>query len=89
MATYLVHVDAVPGRLYPLVPTLLDVSRRGHIRGTRLEAPYCCVGIAAITRVTRRLSERGAQGAAGCSAVYTERVRSACDSAPGTSALWR
>ena len=30
MATYLAYVDAVPGRLYPLVPTLLELSRRGH-----------------------------------------------------------
>lgn len=26
----LVYVDAVPGRLYPLVPTLLELERRGH-----------------------------------------------------------
>ena len=30
MATYLAYVDAVPGRLYPLVATLLELSRRGH-----------------------------------------------------------
>ena len=30
MATFLAYVDAVPGRLYPLVPTLLELSRRGH-----------------------------------------------------------
>ena len=30
MAKYLADVDAVPGRLYPLVPTLLELSRRGH-----------------------------------------------------------
>jgi MGT family glycosyltransferase len=30
MATYLAYVDAVPGRLYPLVPTLLELTRRGH-----------------------------------------------------------
>ena len=30
MATYLAYVDAVPGRLYPLVPTLLELQRRGH-----------------------------------------------------------
>ena len=30
MADLLAHVDAVPGRLYPLVPTLLELMRRGH-----------------------------------------------------------
>jgi MGT family glycosyltransferase len=30
MATYLAYVDAVPGRLYPLVPTLLELKGRGH-----------------------------------------------------------
>ena len=30
MATILAYVDAVPGRLYPLVPTLLELQRRGH-----------------------------------------------------------
>lgn len=30
MATILVYVDAVPGRLYPLVPTLLELQHRGH-----------------------------------------------------------
>jgi MGT family glycosyltransferase len=30
MADYLVYVDAVPGRLYPLVPTMLELIRRGH-----------------------------------------------------------
>jgi MGT family glycosyltransferase len=30
MADYLAYVDAVPGRLYPLVPTLLELGRRGH-----------------------------------------------------------
>jgi MGT family glycosyltransferase len=30
MATILAYVDAVPGRLYPLVPTLLELVRRGH-----------------------------------------------------------
>ncbi len=30
MGTFLAYVDAVPGRLYPLVPTLLELSRRGH-----------------------------------------------------------
>lgn len=30
MAAVLAYVDAVPGRLYPLVPTLQEVSRRGH-----------------------------------------------------------
>ena len=30
MARFLAYVDAVPGRLYPLVPTLLELSRRGH-----------------------------------------------------------
>src|SRR5512144_2819119 len=30
MAHFLAYVDAVPGRLYPLVPTLLELSRRGH-----------------------------------------------------------
>src|SRR5512144_2625997 len=30
MAVVLAYVDAVPGRLYPLVATLLEVARRGH-----------------------------------------------------------
>jgi MGT family glycosyltransferase len=30
MARFLAYVDAVPGRLYPLVSTLLELSRRGH-----------------------------------------------------------
>jgi MGT family glycosyltransferase len=30
MAVVLAYVDAVPGRLYPLVPTLLELTRRGH-----------------------------------------------------------
>jgi MGT family glycosyltransferase len=30
MAVILAYVDAVPGRLYPLVPTLLELARRGH-----------------------------------------------------------
>jgi MGT family glycosyltransferase len=30
MAVVLAYVDAVPGRLYPLVPTLLELRRRGH-----------------------------------------------------------
>ena len=30
MATVLAYVDAVPGRLYPLVATLLELARRGH-----------------------------------------------------------
>ena len=30
MARFLAYVDAVPGRLYPLVPTLLELIRRGH-----------------------------------------------------------
>ena len=30
MATFLAYVDAVPGRLYPLVATLLELSGRGH-----------------------------------------------------------
>jgi MGT family glycosyltransferase len=30
MAHFLAYVDAVPGRLYPLVPTLLELVRRGH-----------------------------------------------------------
>ena len=30
MATFLAYVDAVPGRLYPLVATLLELARRGH-----------------------------------------------------------
>jgi MGT family glycosyltransferase len=30
MATILAYVDAVPGRLYPLVPTMLELIRRGH-----------------------------------------------------------
>jgi MGT family glycosyltransferase len=29
-ATFLAYVDAVPGRLYPLVPTLLELARRRH-----------------------------------------------------------
>lgn len=30
MAVVLAYVDAVPGRLYPLVPTLEELARRGH-----------------------------------------------------------
>jgi MGT family glycosyltransferase len=30
MARFLTYVDAVPGRLYPLVPTLQELSGRGH-----------------------------------------------------------
>src|SRR5512134_3404604 len=30
MAVVLAYVDAVPGRLYPLVGTLLELVRRGH-----------------------------------------------------------
>jgi hypothetical protein len=30
MPRFLAYVDAVPGRLYPLVPTLLELARRGH-----------------------------------------------------------
>ncbi|HSL63797.1 MAG TPA: nucleotide disphospho-sugar-binding domain-containing protein [Gaiellaceae bacterium] len=30
MAVFLAYVDAVPGRLYPLVPTLLELAARGH-----------------------------------------------------------
>ncbi|MGE5272432.1 MAG: nucleotide disphospho-sugar-binding domain-containing protein [Verrucomicrobiota bacterium] len=30
MAVFLAYVDAVPGRLYPLVATLLELVRRGH-----------------------------------------------------------
>src|SRR5512134_3940246 len=30
MARFLAYVDAVPGRLYPLVPTLLELASRGH-----------------------------------------------------------
>jgi MGT family glycosyltransferase len=30
MAGFLAYVDAVPGRLYPLVPTLQELSSRGH-----------------------------------------------------------
>lgn len=30
MVRFLAYVDAVPGRLYPLVPTLLELTRRGH-----------------------------------------------------------
>jgi MGT family glycosyltransferase len=30
MADILAYVDAVPGRLYPLVPTLLELAGRGH-----------------------------------------------------------
>jgi UDP:flavonoid glycosyltransferase YjiC (YdhE family) len=29
-ATVLAYVDAVPGRLYPLVATLLELTQRGH-----------------------------------------------------------
>ena len=30
MAVVLAYVDAVPGRLYPLVDTLLELAKRGH-----------------------------------------------------------
>jgi MGT family glycosyltransferase len=30
MVRFLVYVDAVPGRLYPLVATLLELTKRGH-----------------------------------------------------------
>ena len=30
MARLLAYVDAVPGRLYPLVDTLLELTHRGH-----------------------------------------------------------
>ena len=30
MTTILAYVDAVPGRLYPLVGSLLELQRRGH-----------------------------------------------------------
>ena len=30
MAVVLAYVDAVPGRLYPLVATLLELAQRGH-----------------------------------------------------------
>ena len=30
MVRFLAYVDAVPGRLYPVVPTLLELVRRGH-----------------------------------------------------------
>ncbi|MGZ6694791.1 MAG: nucleotide disphospho-sugar-binding domain-containing protein [Solirubrobacteraceae bacterium] len=30
MARFVAYVDAVPGRLYPLVPTLCELTRRGH-----------------------------------------------------------
>lgn len=30
MATFLAYVEPVPGRLYPLVPTLQELARRGH-----------------------------------------------------------
>lgn len=30
MARFLSYVDAAPGRLYPLVPTLIELTRRGH-----------------------------------------------------------
>ena len=30
MAVVLAYVDAVPGRLYPLVATLLELADRGH-----------------------------------------------------------
>ena len=30
MSVFLAYVDAVPGRLYPLVDTLLELARRGH-----------------------------------------------------------
>lgn len=29
-ATFLAYVDAVPGRLYPLVPTLVELTARDH-----------------------------------------------------------
>ena len=43
MGRILAYVDAVPGRLYPLVPTLLELQRRGHVvtgplRGRRCRA---------------------------------------------------
>lgn len=30
MTVVLAYVDAVPGRLYPLVATLLELTQRGH-----------------------------------------------------------
>ncbi len=30
MAVFLAYIEPVPGRLYPLVPTLEELSRRGH-----------------------------------------------------------
>ena len=30
MARFVAYVDAVPGRLYPLVDTFLELIRRGH-----------------------------------------------------------
>lgn len=35
MAGFLAYVDAVPGRLYPLVPPLQELSRRGHLVAVR------------------------------------------------------
>jgi MGT family glycosyltransferase len=35
MSHVLAYVDAVPGRLYPLVPTLLELTRRGHTVSVR------------------------------------------------------
>lgn len=35
MAVVLAYVDAVPGRLYPLVATLLELTRRGHRAAVR------------------------------------------------------
>ncbi|HEY5116500.1 MAG TPA: nucleotide disphospho-sugar-binding domain-containing protein [Nakamurella sp.] len=30
MSTFLAYIEPVPGRLYPLVPTMLELGRRGH-----------------------------------------------------------
>ena len=30
MAAFLAYIEPVPGRLYPLVPTLVELKRRGH-----------------------------------------------------------
>lgn len=51
MATVLAYVDAVPGRLYPPVPTMPELIRRGHrvaLRcGAEHAAPLRSLGIAA------------------------------------------
>ena len=39
MATVLAYVEPVPGRLYPLVPTLQELQGRGHRVAVRTGAP--------------------------------------------------